>query len=330
MIRTPLCDLLGIQLPILNAPMGGGYANSALAAAVSGAGGLGMIGGTTGGGVDWLRGEVRTVRDHTDRPFGIGFISHLDSTMALMEAALADGVRLIAHSFTDPGPFIGPAHAAGALVLCQVQTVDQARAAVAAGADVIIAQGTEAGGHTGMASTLPLVPAVVDAVHPVPVIAAGGIADGRGIAAALMLGAQGAWLGTRFITTPESGYPEAKKARVVAAGTSDTVFTLAHDIADRLPWPADIRGRTIRNAFSDRWHGREDELARWIGTHREEHATNQQANDPDETSLYAGQAAGLITSLEPAADIVRRLTAEAEEAIRASLRLIRDNEATAR
>ena len=212
-VHTRLCDLFGIEYPVLNAPMGGGDAPGELAAAVSAAGGLGLIGGTTIGGEDWLVTQIRRARELTDRPFGVGFISHIPNAAELMGVALREGVRIIAHSFADPSPFVAAAHDAGALVLCQVRTVEDARRAADAGVDVVTAQGTEAGGHTGMVSTLPLVPAVVDAVSPVPVVAAGGIADGRGIAAALMLGADGVWMGTRFLATRECGVSDAYKAR---------------------------------------------------------------------------------------------------------------------
>jgi NAD(P)H-dependent flavin oxidoreductase YrpB (nitropropane dioxygenase family) len=188
-LRTKLCDLLEVEHPILNAPMGGGDAPAELAAAVSQAGGFGFIGGTTRAGVPWLVDQIRRTRDLTDRPFGVGFISHLPGAAELMAAALDEGVRVVAHSFADPSPFMDAARAAGARVLCQVRTVEGARVAARAGVDAVTAQGTEAGGHTGRVSTMPLVPAVVDAVAPTPVVAAGGIADGRGIAAALMLGA---------------------------------------------------------------------------------------------------------------------------------------------
>ena len=327
MLHTRLCRLLGIEHPILNAPMGGGYARAELASAVSAAGGLGMIGGTTGGGVDWLREQIRRVRELTNRPFGVGFISHLPSTPELMEVALAERVPVIAHSFADPSPYVPVAHAAGVRVICQVRTLEGAREAVAAGVDAIVAQGTEAGGHTGMVSTLPLVPAVVDAVAPVPVLAARGIADGRGIAAALVLGAEGVWLGTRFVATPESGFPPAKKERVLAAGIGDTVLTEVYDIADRVPWPAGVLGRSVRNAFADRWHGRGAELRAWIEASAAVHAANQQVRDPDETSIYAGEASGLITQLVPAGELVRRLAADAEAVMRERARvLLRDED----
>ena len=231
MIHTRLCDLVGIEHPILNAPMGGGDAPGRLAAAVSEAGALGMIGGTTIGGETWLLDEIRVARDHTDRSFGVGFICHLPNALELMHVALREHVPVIALSFADPTPFVAPAHDGGAVVICQVRSVDEAKRAADAGVDAITAEGTEAGGHTGRMSTLPLVPAVVDAVSPVPVLAAGGIADGRGVAAALVLGADGVWIGTRFLATDECGVPNDYKARVLAASGGDTVLTEVFDIA---------------------------------------------------------------------------------------------------
>ena len=206
-MHTRICDLLGIEHPILNAPMGI-VAGAQLAAAVSAAGGLGMIGGAFRD-PEGLRSEIRAAAELTDRRVGVGFISHLAETHELARVALESGVSVIAHSFADPGPFVQPTHDAGALVLCQVRSVSEAEQAAAAGVDVIVAEGTEAGGHTGRVSTLPLVPAVLDAVAPIPVIAAGGIGDARGIAAALMLGADGVWLGTRFEATPEAAVPRS-------------------------------------------------------------------------------------------------------------------------
>ena len=310
MLHTRLCNLFGVEYPILNAPMGGGDAPAALAAAVSGAGGLGLIGGTTKGGVPWLVDQIRRARDLTDRPFGVGVISHFPGAAELMGAALDEGVRIVAHSFADPTPFMDAARDAGALVLCQVRTVDGARVAAAAGVDVVTAQGTEAGGHTGRVSTLPLVPAVVDAVAPVPVIAAGGIADGRGIAAALMLGADGVWLGTRFVAASESGVSDEYRARVVAATADDTVLTDVFDIAAARPWPEGVAGRAIANRFSERWHGREDELRRWAEQHRDEYLAAPDA-DGDEHAVWAGEASGFVGAVEPAGEVVARLVREA-------------------
>ena len=187
MLHTRLCDLLGINHPILNAPMGG-TAVGALAAAVSNAGGLGMIGGTSGEGPQWLRTQIRTAREKTDRPFGVGFISAFPGIDDLVQVALDEQVAVINHSFADPTPYVAAAKARGVRIFAQVQSVAQAQRAAQAGVDAIIAQGTEAGGHTGVAGTLALVPAVVDAVGDIPVLAAGGIADGRGLAAVGALG----------------------------------------------------------------------------------------------------------------------------------------------
>jgi nitronate monooxygenase len=311
LLYTRLCDLFGIDYPVLNAPMGGGDAPARLAAAVSEAGGLGLIGGTTMGGAEWLVAQIRLARDLTDRPFGVGFISHLPNAAELMNVALHEGVRIIAHSFADPAPFVDTAHDAGAIVLCQVRTVDDARRAASAGVDVVTAQGTEAGGHTGLVSTLPLLPAVVDAVAPVPVIGAGGIADGRGIAAALMLGAEGVWLGTRFLATNECGTSDAYKARVVAAGGDDTVLTDLFDIAVGMPWPEGVSGRAIRNQFVERWEGREDELRTWAIEHRDEYRSLGADAEIAEKAIWAGEAASFVTGLESAVDVVRDLVADA-------------------
>ena len=194
MIHTRICDLFGIDHPIISAPMAG-TATAELAAAVSEAGGLGLIGGTTGNNPDWLREQIRLVRNRTQKPFGVGFISSFPGLDRLVQVTLEERVPVVSHSFADPTPYVAAAHAAGIKVMAQVQKVSQARVAALAGVDVIAAQGTEAGGHTGYSGTLPLVPAVIDVAGSIPVVAAGGIADGRGLAAVLMLGAEGAWLG---------------------------------------------------------------------------------------------------------------------------------------
>ncbi|MGZ4675817.1 MAG: NAD(P)H-dependent flavin oxidoreductase [Acidimicrobiia bacterium] len=310
-LTTRLCDRFGVEHPLLNAPMGGGDAPAELAAAVSEAGGLGLIGGTTIGGASWLRDQIRRARELTDRPFGVGFISHLPGVAELMDVALDEGVRIVAHSFADPTPLVPAAHDAGATVLCQVRSVAEAVRAARAGVDVVTAQGTEAGGHTGRVSTLPLVPAVVDAVAPIPVVAAGGIADGRGIAAALMLGAEGVWIGTRFVATFESGVSAAYKHRLLAATADDTVLTDVFDVATGMPWPDGVSGRALRNRFAERWHGREEELREWAADHRGEYLALDPESEVDEKALWAGENVSLVHELEPAADVVHRLVAEA-------------------
>jgi nitronate monooxygenase len=163
---TRICAQFGVEHPVLNAPMGGGDAPAALAAAVSEAGGLGMIGGTTAGGASWLRDEIRAARQRTDKPFGVGVITHLPSASELVGVALDEGINIVALSFGDPTPYVGPAHDAGATVVCQVRTVGDALGAAAAGVDVVTAQGTEAGGHTGSTATLPLVLAPTQSPPP--------------------------------------------------------------------------------------------------------------------------------------------------------------------
>jgi nitronate monooxygenase len=313
-LRTRLCDLFDIDVPIVNAPMGGGDAPGRLAAAVSNAGGLGLIGGTAVGGEDWVVEQVRAARELTDRPFGVGFISHFPNTADLVHAALREGVKVIAHSFADPAPFVAPAHDAGALVLCQVRTVEAARRGAEVGVDVVTAQGTEAGGHTGVMSTLPLVPAVVDAVAPVPVIAAGGIADGRGIAAALMLGAEGVWLGTRFLATYESGVSDAYKQRVIDADGGNTVLSEVFDIPTRMPWPAGVLGRALRTSYTDRWLGHEAELRAQVDAAGGPPRRFDPDTDP-EGATWAGEAVTLVTGMQSATDVVRDLAADAERVL---------------
>ncbi|MGO9874575.1 MAG: NAD(P)H-dependent flavin oxidoreductase [Acidimicrobiia bacterium] len=308
--------LFGVEYPVLKAPMGGGDATARLAVAVSEAGGLGMIGGTTIGGADWLVSQIRIARETTERPFGVGFISHLPNTSDLMDVALREGVRVIAHSFADPTPFVDAAHDAGAIVLCQVRTVADAYRAASAGVDAVTAQGTEAGGHTGFVSTLPLVPAVVDAVTPVPVIAAGGIADGRGIAAAFMLGAEGVWIGTRFLATHECGVSDAYKARVIASSGNDTVLTNLFDDAVGMEWPEGVSGRAIRNEFVARWESRPDEFRSWVAKHRDEYRRLGPEAEIGETAVWAGESAAFVKKVESASDVVRKLVADAVAVLR--------------
>ena len=321
MITTPLCTLLGIERPILNASMAG-TATGELAAAVSEAGGFGMIGGTNPAGASWLREQIRFARSLTSRPFGVGFISSFPDTEELAQVALDEGVAAINHSFADPTPFVAPAHAVGVKVFVQVQTLAQAVRAARAGADVIIAQGGEAGGHAGAIGAFALLPAVVDAVAPLPVVAAGGIADGRGLAAALLLGAQGAWMGTRFVTSHEWGGPSWEREAVLAATSDDTVQTRLYDLIGERPFPAENPDRVLRNAFIDRWTGRESEIpARREALRAEVMAGNERA-DPAVAGVSAGVSAGLIESAEPAGEIVRAVVREAEDLLRERPRML--------
>lgn len=317
MLHTPLCDLLGIEHPIISAPMAG-TATADLTAAVSAAGGFGLLAATRGREPDpeWLRAQIRLVRERTDRPFGVGFISSVAGLEPLVEVALEERVAAVSHSFADPTPYVAGAHAAGVKVLAQVQTVAQAVIAARAGVDAIAAQGTEAGGHTGYSGTIALVPAVVDVAGGIPVIAAGGIGDGRGVAATIILGADGAWLGTRFVASVEAAGAGWVKERVVQAGTDDTILSHAYDIITSAPFPAGIGDRVLRNEFIEQWHGRDDEVT----ARREELLATVMAatreGNARVAAARAGNAAGLIHAVEPAADILYRIVAEAERILR--------------
>lgn len=315
MLHTRICDLFGIDHPIISAPMAG-TATSALAAAVSEAGGLGLIGGTMGNNPDWLREQIKLVRERTQKPFGVGFISSFPGLEKLLQVAIDERVPVITHSFADPTPYIAAAHAAGIKVIAQVQKVSHAKIAALAGVDAIAAQGTEAGGHTGYSGTLPLVPAVIDAVGAIPVVAAGGIADGRGLAAVLMLGGEGGWLGSRFVASQEAIDPDWKKQRAVQASADDTVLTRVYDLINDAPFPKDIGDRVLANDFNSAWHGQDPNII----AHREELRAQlsraEQANDANMLAVRVGNATGLISSVEPAGDIVRRIIQEAEAILR--------------
>lgn len=315
MIHTRLCDLLGIAYPILNAPMGG-TATAALAAAVSNAGGFGMIGGTSGGGPDWLRGQIRAARALTERPFGVGFVSSFPSIDDLVQVALDEQVAVINHSFADPTPYVAAAKARGVRVFAQVQSLAQAKRAAQAGVNAIIAQGTEAGGHTGMASTLTLLPAVVDSVGDIPVLAAGGVADGRGLAAVLLLGASGASLGTRFVASDEWGGGAWEQQAVLAATTDDTIRTSVYDQVRGASFPADIADRVLRNRFNTSWDGRVAEIREQQAALRRELEAGARAQDKEVVDISAGLGVGLIHSQEAAGRIVHQIVAEAEQLLR--------------
>jgi nitronate monooxygenase len=312
-IRTELTELFGLRHPIVLAPMGG-ISGGRLAAAVSNAGALGMVGGGYGD-VDWLRTELALAKEGTSKPWGVGLITWAIAP-GMVELALSYRPSAFLLSFGDPRPHAAAIRAAGCKLICQVQTVEQARTAQRAGADLIVAEGTEAGGHGGVRSTLPLVPAVIDAAAPVPVVAAGGIADGRGIAAALMLGAEGALIGTRFYASTESlGHAEAKR-RIAASDGGDTARTRVFDIARGYAWPGGETGRALRNNFMHRWHGREPELAAAVESGRVAFQAAVREGDFDTVMVWAGEGVDLIRSVEPAAEIVARIGAEAEACLR--------------
>ncbi len=312
-MHTPLNDLLGIEQPLLLAPMGN-VSGGALAAAVSRAGGLGLIGGGYGD-ADWLRSEFERAEGQR---VGVGFITwSLARQPELLDLALAYDPVAVMFSFGDFTPFVSRVRGAGARLVCQVQTLAQAREAAAAGADVIVAQGTEGGGHGGARSTFSLVPAVVDAVAPIPVVAAGGVADGPGLAAALMLGAAGVLIGTRFFASEEAlGHANAKRFIVDSEGDT-TLRTRVFDIVRGYSWPEHITGRVPINRFCAEWHGREAALHADLARQQADYRRAAERGDTDMAVVFAGEAVDLIATVEPAQAIVERIVTEAGDLLRA-------------
>jgi enoyl-[acyl-carrier protein] reductase II len=319
-LHTPICDLLGIQYPICQAGMGY-VARSALAAAVSAAGGLGVIAAANLSPRE-LREEIKKVREQTDKPFGVDILfasvrvggseaqQFTDTVRAWADITVEEKVPVMVAGLGNPGPVTAQAHRQGMKVMALCGNVKQALDHAANGVDVVIAQGHEAGGHTGRIAGLVLIPSVVDALAPRPVLAAGGMADGRGIAAALALGAQGVWMGTRFIATPEAYCHDNYKQRVVALDEEGTVVTRA---ASGKPC------RLIRNNFTREWEKREAEIqpfpvqAARVG--RDAGILAREKGDVDNGNAPCGQSAGLIHEIVPAGEVVRRLVAEAEEVL---------------
>jgi NAD(P)H-dependent flavin oxidoreductase YrpB (nitropropane dioxygenase family) len=315
-LHTPICDLLGITHPIVLGGMGTGTSPE-LVSAVSNAGGLGTI-GMSGRRPDDVAGIIAAIRAQTSAPFGVNFLLFAVNDAALT-AALAEKPRVVSFAWAwsdqDLKPYIDRAHAAGALVTYMVSGVPDARRAAEAGTDVIVAQGSEGGGHVGTMGTLPLVPMVVDAVGPVPVLAAGGIADGRGLAASLALGADGVLIGTKFLATNESPLSPNSKAAIIASDGHDTVLTEIPDIANSSTWPGAF-SRVRRNAFVAEWAGRENELRRQRGEVARAILTARAADDAEHLPLFFGQDAGLIDEILPAGEVVRRMADQAAEIVR--------------
>ncbi|HIC48241.1 MAG TPA: nitronate monooxygenase, partial [Dehalococcoidia bacterium] len=228
------------------------------------------------------------------------------------EVAIEAKVDLIGHSFSDPSPFMSDAKKAGIKVVAQVQTVEQAAHARDAGVDLVVAQGTDGGGHTGYIGTISIVPAVVDACPEIPVIAAGGIVDGRGIAAALALGASGVWIGSRFVASKEWAGAEWSKEALTSAGTDDTVITRSYDLAMDAPFPSDIGDRVLSNAFTDRWHENYQELLDNKEDIKTDIALATQNADLSIAPVRAGSGSGPIKTIEKVSDIIQTLVSDTE------------------
>jgi nitronate monooxygenase len=313
-MRTPLCELLGIERPIVQAPMSD---ITGLAAAVSNAGALGMVTLTWS---DDVRAVVRKTAALTTRPFGGNLVLTEDRHRRL-DQALDAGLRIVSFFYGDPSGYVKQAHDAGAIVMHTVGSAEEARRAVASGVDVIVAQGWEAGGHVrSKVATLPLVPAVVDAVAPVPVIAAGGIGDARGVAAVLALGAQAAWLGTRFLLAEEMPIHEDYRRRLIAAAETDSQwYPNLYDVG----WP-DSPHRALSNSTARAWEaagrppdsqrpGAGDVIAHFasgeaIVRYEPAPPMTGTTGDIEALSMWAGQSVALAKKPQSATEIVAELT----------------------
>lgn len=312
-LSTRFTRAFGVQHPIVSAPMAFA-AGGALAAAVSAAGGLGLIGGGYGDPA-WL--DEQNAAAHTDR-IGVGFITwSLHNKPALLTQVLRHRPAAVMLSFGDPRAFVADIRAAGAKLICQCQDMGHVADAVDAGADVVVAQGAEAGGHGALRGTLSFVPEVADflSTHAPDtlLLAAGGIADGRGLAAALLLGADGVLVGTRLWASNEALVPPRHHGAIVDANGDGTLRTRIADIARQIPWPSEFTARIRRNAFTDRWHGNEDELRRQLAVEGPRYRQAFNEGDPQHTAVWFGEAAGLIHAIEPAAQIVARMAADAAQ-----------------
>lgn len=316
MLRTRFTERFGLRYPIASAPMGGQHSAGRLAAAVSEAGGLGTFGGIQAGGPEWIRNQIEAIRNRTGRVFGVGFITAF-LTPPLFEVCVEERVPLVVLSFGDPAQWVKRAQREGIRTICQVQTLEGLRQAVGLGVDAVVVQGNEAGGHTGYMTTLPLVSMAADIVGDVPLVAAGGIGNGRSLAAVLAAGADGALLGTPFLATPEcDSIAEEKKRFIVESDGQNTVHTQAFDILSGAPWPEGIGGRARANRFTREWEGRERELRAQRELVVAQAQEAGRIGDPDYDSVWMGQSAGMVPAIRPAAEVVRSICDEAERILR--------------
>ncbi|MBN0047141.1 nitronate monooxygenase [Streptomyces actuosus] len=317
MISTKLTELLGIDHPVVCAPMGS-VSGGRLAAAVTRAGGLGLVGVSYG--------DAAFIDEHVARAaeaggvWGVGCVMFtFDTRPGLWDKVLGYAPPVIALSFGDADQvrkYVVSAADAGSHVVVQVHDPEQARVAVQAGASVLVAQGAEAGGHHASLATLPLVPAVLDATRgAVPVVAAGGVADGRGLAAALALGADGVMMGTRFAATEESLATTGFKSHLVSAHTADTVDTRAFDVVRGIPWDESYRARSIGNDFTRTWTGRDAELAARRAEVEPRWTAAVARDDTSQRAMFAGEVLDLIQDIQPAAQVVRDIVAGAQDVL---------------
>lgn len=314
-LKTRLTERLGIEHPIISAPMAFA-AGGRLAAAVTASGGLGLIGGGYGD-AEWLKQEFAAAGNHR---VGCGFITwSLARQPHLLDTVLAHSPAAVFLSFSDPAPFADRIKRSGALLICQIQTVKDARRAIDCGADIVVAQGSEAGGHGEKRATFTLVPEVADAIHATApetlLCAAGGVGDGRGLAAALMLGADGVLVGSRLWASQEANVSTRMHEAALAASGDDTIRSQVMDLARKLDWPTRYTARVLRNSFIARWHGHEQDLMQVADEEAAKYRKAWAEGDPDGSNTFVGEAAGLIRSIDPVSTIITRMIAEAEDCL---------------
>ncbi|PKB72162.1 MAG: hypothetical protein BZY87_01690 [SAR202 cluster bacterium Io17-Chloro-G6] len=325
MLKTRITELLGIDRPIISAPMvrmSGGR----LAAAVSAAGGLGTFGCVSAlknTDPEYIKEQIAYIRSQTDKPFGAGFqTQHISAVPECFDMALEEEVPVILFSFADPRPWLGRAKESGAKTICQVQTVQDARMAIEGGADVLAAQGNESGGHTGVMNLLPFLVRLVEEFPHVPIIAAGGISNGRSLAAVLAAGADGAWMGTAFVATEEDvEVPNSRKEQILGSDGDNTVYTHVFNIVNTamsggVPWSEGHAARVLNNPFAQEWHGREDELRERLGEVLPAYQEARQSGELNVAPTYLGESAAFITKVRPAAEVVRSICDDAEQQLR--------------
>lgn len=320
MITTPVCELLSIRVPIVGASLGP-WSTPELVATISNAGAIGSLGAVLRS-PDQVNTEIKRVRELTDRPFIVNF-SKRPFNQEAFDLALEARVPAVSLAHARPGDLPSRAHDAGAIFIHMVHSVPQAIEAVEDGADAIIAQGSEAAGFSGNVSTLCLLPQVVDAVSPVPVLAAGGIADGRGLAVALLLGAAGVNIGTRFLASTESGVSDDWKQRIVAAGSEDAIqITFADAFIPVVPGTYEARPRVLRTPFVEKWNDRPKEAIEQGASLAGEVIPLVRERKGDDLIAFTGQTAGLINDVMPAAEIINDIMADAERILSAAPKLV--------
>ncbi len=315
MLHTYLTTSWHLRYPIIGAPMAG-VGRGRLAHAVSQAGGLGMIGIGSREPLSFIEQQANIARGADNGRFGIGLMAWaIEGRPELLDAALAASPFLISISFGSPAPYVEKVHQQGILLATQVHTTAEAVAAAQTGVDLVVAQGSEAGGHhTEQVSTLPLLQSILDAVQ-IPVLAAGGIASPRGVAAALAAGAEGVWVGTALLASPECDNTEHARTHLVQAQETDTILTRVFDVGQRIPWPPQYPGRALRNRFSEQWHQQIEALAH--NQEAQQQLTQAIASENyDIAYLYAGEAVGMVTQQQPAAAIIQQLGEGAEQLLR--------------